>query len=127
MILVDTSVWIEFFRAHEPIFEQLREQVEQRNVVGLECIFGELLQGAKSKRERSLIKTYWKNLAKMEEAGLWIEAGQHSSRKKLFSKGIGLIDVFIVTASRKHHAPIWTLDKKLKSILRTDEIFPVLS
>ena len=28
MILVDTSVWVEFFRRKEPVFTQLRELIE---------------------------------------------------------------------------------------------------
>lgn len=127
MILADTSVWIEFLRAKEPIFSQLGEQLEQRNVFGLECIFGELLQGAKGKRERKVIQDYWSNLPKIEEAGLWLKAGHFSSQKKLFARGVGLIDAFIIAASRKHRAPVWTLDKKLKAVLKADEVFPMLS
>lgn len=127
MILVDTSVWIEFLKANEPVFSQLREQLEQQNVFGLECVFGELLQGAKNQKEKKALRNYWNNLPKMDESGLWIEAGDFSSQKKLFAKGVGLIDAFIVSASRKYQTPIWTLDKKLRSILKAEDIFSILS
>lgn len=123
MILVDTSVWIDFFRGREPIFAQLKPILEKQEALALECIFGELLQGAKNEDERNTLKTYWENLPKMEEEGLWIEAGLFSSKEKLFSKGIGLIDALIITVARKQKVKVWTLDKKLSAVLKPKEIF----
>ena len=42
---------------------------------------------------------------------------------ELFSKGIGLIDCAIIISARRHHAKIWTLDKKLNNILEEEEKF----
>ena len=56
MILVDTSVWIEFFKKHEPYFTELRELIETSEVITHAVIFGELLQGCKSKAESDLIE-----------------------------------------------------------------------
>ncbi|MCK4761917.1 MAG: hypothetical protein KAW12_06940 [Candidatus Aminicenantes bacterium] len=66
---------------------------------------------------------YWKNLPKGTQQNLWLEAGKYSSKNKLSSKGIGLIDCAIVLAARKHHAKIWSLDKKLNTILAEEERF----
>jgi predicted nucleic acid-binding protein len=44
MILVDTSVWIEFFRGNEPYFTKLKELIESSDVLAHEVVFGELLQ-----------------------------------------------------------------------------------
>ncbi|MEE9315780.1 MAG: PIN domain-containing protein, partial [bacterium] len=92
MIVVDTSVWIEFFKGNAPIFPKLKELVEMRQVIACECVFGELLQGARTKRERSILNEYWENLPKVDEHNIWIEAGTFSSEKKIQSKGVGLID-----------------------------------
>ena len=51
MIIVDTSIWIEFFKGNTKVFEELKELLEKGNVLGVEWIFGELLQGARDKRE----------------------------------------------------------------------------
>ncbi|OGQ05388.1 MAG: hypothetical protein A2W61_05870 [Deltaproteobacteria bacterium RIFCSPLOWO2_01_44_7] len=123
MILVDTSVWIEFFKAKIPIFPLLSAEIEHQNIFATECIFGELLQGAKDQRERHIIQSYWKNLPKREETGLWIEAGSVSSQEKYLSKGIGLIDAFLIAFTKKHRLKIWTLDKKLRAVLIAPEIF----
>ncbi len=45
MILVDTSIWIEFFRGNEPYFTKLKEIIESSDVLAHEVVFGELLKG----------------------------------------------------------------------------------
>ena len=121
MIIPDTSVWIEFLKGNEPYFSQLKELLERNEVMGVECIFGELLQGAKNSRERNSIESYWKYLPKSDEHGFWIEAGRYSGELKLSSRGIGLIDAVLLIASRTTKARLWTPDKKLRSVLENEE------
>ena len=116
MIIADTSIWIEFLKNNEPYFQKMKKLLENREIIGIECIFGELFQGVKNKREKEIIELYWMNVPKIDEYGLWIEAGIYSSKYKLIDKGIGLIDAFIIISSIKTNSLIWTLDKKLKKI-----------
>ena len=95
MILVDTSVWIEFFKNKEPYFTELRELTESYKVVTHQVIFGELLQGSKNEREANLISDYWINLEKIGNDDSFILAGHLSSSLRLYDKGIGLIDSFL--------------------------------
>lgn len=123
MILVDTSIWIEFLRCHAPFYQQLQEKLERAEVVALEPIFAELLQGARDKREKEIIRGYWQNIPQIDLTGLWLEAGQLSHEKKFLQKGVGLIDaVLVATAQRDSHL-LWTLDKKLLKVLVKEEIF----
>lgn len=73
--------------------------------------------GAKSERERQIIISYWRHLPKIEETGIWIEAGKYYGENKLGSKGAGLIDSIIMTAAINNGLIVWTLDKKLNSIM----------
>ncbi len=123
MILPDTSIWIEFFKNNKDFFYLLERLIEERKVFVLECIFGELLQGCRSDKERSIVKGYWGNLPKVNEEGIWISAGTMSSESKLHSKGVGLIDLAILAAARKHKLKVWTLDKKLAKVLNLSERF----
>ena len=126
MIIPDTSIWIEFFRQNMEYAPKVRELLENREIYTLECIFAELLQGAKNKREIQLISDYWNYLPRLSIQGLWIDAGRYSSENKLFSKGIGIIDCVIVMAAKRNYVQVWTLDKKLNNILDENErfIFP---
>lgn len=125
MIIADTSVWIEFFRGNMDYLDFMGPLIEEKKIFALECIFGELFQGVRTKREAYIISEYWINLPRINDQGLWIEAGLLSSREKWHAKGVGLIDLAIVTAARKNHFKLWTLDKKLKGVLTNVELFHI--
>lgn len=122
MILVDTSVWIEFFRGNQEFFK-LAELMEAQQVVTIGCIFAELLQGARSQKEVVVLMDYWANLPKLAEEQLWVEAGLLSCQNKYYAQGVGLIDLAILTATRKNQCRLWTLDKKLQNIMQSSEVF----
>jgi len=121
MIILDTSVWIEFLKNNPEYYSKVKDLLENRKVLAIECIFGELLQGAKSKREIEIISLYWENLPKAIIENGWIEAGKYSSINKLTSIGVGIIDSYIIVTARKVNASIWSLDKKLNSLLNKEE------
>ena len=125
MIIVDTSVWIEFLKGNEPVFRRMQTLLENREITALEPVFGELLQGAKNKRERQVIIDYWKNTPRIDESELWIVAGLYAGEKKLFAKGVGLIDAYIVIASLKTNAQTWTLDEKLNKVLQPESVYTI--
>jgi predicted nucleic acid-binding protein len=114
VIVVDTSVWINFFRgSDQQLIDKLEFLIENNEVVALSCVFGELLQGVKSENEEKSILDFWSNLPKVDETNLFVEAGKNSSRYKLVNKGVGLIDSYILSAVLKYNLALWTFDKKL--------------
>jgi predicted nucleic acid-binding protein len=123
VILVDTSVWIEFFRVKEPFYSAVRALLENRQAVTIECVFAELMQGAKTPRERRLILEMWQSLPKVDDARLLLRAGEAAGLHRWPERGIGLVDSWIVVAAKRAGAQVWTLDKKVKSILNASETF----
>lgn len=123
MIVLDTSVWIEFLKNNTEYFSKVKYLLENQQVLAIECVFGELLQGAKNKREIEIISLYWENLPKSKIENGWIQAGIYSSMNKLTSRGVGIIDSYIITSARNNNAQIWSLDKKLNSLLKKEERF----
>lgn len=114
MIIVDTSVWISFFRmSDKTLVDLMIGYLEDGEVVGLSAVFGELLQGVRSENEERVIVEFWNSLPKINESDLFIEAGKISYKNKLFSNGIGLIDCYLLAAARDNKYSLWTLDKKL--------------
>lgn len=122
MVLVDTSVWIEFFRARDPVYADLMALLRDRRVLAVECVFAELLQGAKGKRERDVILELWESLPKFERPETLLKAGELSGVQKWRDKGVGLIDAWIITAARASKAKVWSLDKKMLSLLDAKEV-----
>jgi predicted nucleic acid-binding protein len=124
MIIADTSIWIEFFKAHEPYYIHLRSLLEKREVCALSPIFGELLQGVKSKNEKRIILQYWEYLPTYEDHDLLIKAGDYSFENKFIAKGVGLIDASIIFTAIENNFKIWTLDNKLQKVIKKELIYP---
>jgi len=103
-IILDTSIWIEYFKGNDNYFDICQQLIEKGEVATIELIFAELLQGARSKREVIL-------------------AGEYSQKGKLISKGIGLIDACIITATITSNSKLWTLDKKIIAFLKSEYLF----
>jgi len=116
--IADTSIWVEFLRNREPVHAQLKSLLERGEVLGVECVFGELIAGARSGRETAVLEEYWKSLPKLDESGLWIEAGKLSAFRRLHARGIGLIDAVLLAAAARAGGVVWTLDRKLAEASR---------
>ena len=121
MIIVDTSVWIEFLKGKDSdILNNFLVLLKKREVMAVSPVFGELLQGAKKEKERKIISGFWQNLPKTDEENAFIKAGELSYQQKLNDKGIGLIDAYILAVALENDFSVWTLDKKLQRAI--DEI-----
>ncbi len=121
MLIIDTSVWIEFFRGKAIYHTALLPFIEQGQVLTLECVFGELLQGARDERERRVLERFWESLPKVEVPRLLLLAGRLASVEHFAQKGVGLIDAALVAAARRLKAQIWSLDRKLNGVLQDSE------
>jgi predicted nucleic acid-binding protein len=117
MIILDTSVWIEFFKNNQAFFPRISKLLESREVLAVECVFGELLQGIKTETEREIIIDYWTNLPKEYYVDIIIQAGEYSARHKLIDRGIGLFDSIILMHGIISSSKIWTLDNKFLKII----------
>ncbi|MEQ9288320.1 MAG: PIN domain-containing protein [Cyclobacteriaceae bacterium] len=114
MILADTSIWITFLRKSDPdIIDILKKYLKRHEIFTVSAIFGELLQGVKNQRERDIVNILWESLPKVDEESLFIKAGNISNKYKLHSKGVGLIDCYLLAACAENDLALWTLDKKL--------------
>ena len=113
MIIPDTSVWIEHLKNNQNFFPKISKLLENGEILAVECIFGELLQGVKKESEKDIILNFWRHLPKEHYENIIIEAGEYSAKNKLLDYGIGLIDAIILMHGIKSNAKIWTLDNKL--------------
>lgn len=112
MVLVDTSVWIDFLRKGDPLLTDLLNEGE---VITHTYVIGELRLGNIPKRKSflSLIEDLPRcRQAADEEVTFLIE------ENKLHGKGIGYIDAHILASAMISSSPLWTLDKRLDAISR---------
>lgn len=124
LILVDTSVWIDFFRQKLPISEQLEDLLEQQQVVTIEPVFSELLYGVRTGRDRDLILSYWKLLPKIPfEAGAMMAAADFANKNNYHNLGVGLMDASIIVPVISQELKIWTLDKRIINAMDSEYLF----
>lgn len=110
--LVDTSVWIDFFRSGNSKLDHL---LEEGNIILHPFIFGELVCGNFKNRETVL--SLLENLpcckpAQHNEVVHFIESNQ------FFGRGAGWIDFHLLVAAKLNNLEIFSLDKKLQSLSR---------
>jgi predicted nucleic acid-binding protein len=117
MIILDTSIWIEHLRNNQKFSPKVSKLLENREILAVDCVFGELLQGVKNNYEQEIILNFWKYLPKEHFEDLIIEAGIYSSKNKLLDNGVGLIDALILAHGIKSNSKIWTLDTKFLKII----------
>jgi predicted nucleic acid-binding protein len=108
MILVDTSVWIEHFRAGT---ERLKALLLDEQVLCHRFIIGELACG--TLRKRSEILTMLKalpqaHLLEDEEVLGFLET------RRLYGRGIGWVDAHLLASTLLTGCLLWTLDKPLR-------------
>lgn len=114
MVLIDTSVWVEFLKANPDYIDDVELLLESKQVVTIEPIFAELLYGVRNDKEREIILSYWKILPRIKfNEGTFIESAEFANRNNYHNVGIGLIDSILSKVTMDNKCPIWTLDKKL--------------
>ncbi|NIJ08131.1 hypothetical protein FHS31_001741 [Sphingomonas vulcanisoli] len=108
MILVDSSVWVDHLRSHDPALSGL---LQRQQVLSHPFVIGELALG--SLRQRDVILEALRGLphaivASDEEVHALIE------RRQLFGTGIGYVDAHLVAATLlTTGARLWTRDRRL--------------
>ena len=117
MIILDTSIWIEHLRNNPLYFPIIKKYMENREILAVECIFGELLQGVKNKSEKEIIINFWTHLPKENYEDIIIQAGEYSAQYKLLDHGVGLIDAIILMHGLRSNSKIWTLDTKFLRVI----------
>ena len=116
-ILVDSSVWFEYFKRNDPYYNEVQSFLEILAIRIIDPVIGEILQGALNQKEQNYLKAYLQYIPKIETKNLFEKAGQYSFENNLVSKGIGLIDACLICTTIETNGLLWTLDKKIINFL----------
>jgi predicted nucleic acid-binding protein len=120
LILVDSSVWIDFFRSSPgPGGFELRRLIERAEPLALTgLVVTEILQGLT--RDLILIERYLKMWELLEPMGFATYREAAAIFRAARAKGISVttIDSLIAAIALEHHAPVFTLDKDFSRITR---------
>ena len=111
MILVDTSVWIDHFRAREA---ELREHLDAGDVLMHSMVIGEIACGNLSRRAQALARL--RSLPRIPELE-HDEVMRTIDSDGLMGRGLGFIDAHLICSVLGHDdASLWTRDMRLKRV-----------
>jgi len=108
MILVDTSVWVQHLREGN---EQLKALLLKGQVVTHPFVIGELACG--NLRNRAEILGLLKALPRVSIAE-HDEVMHLLSSRRLYSRGLGWVDVHLLASALLAGCGVWTLDEALR-------------
>lgn len=118
-VLVDTSVWIEFFRKHEPYHSIVTRLIDEDQLFCCGIILAELMQGAKSDKELAVLDDFPRVFPFIPESPqLWISAGKLAFQLRRKGVTIGLSDCYIAVAAASVNAQVATLDSHFQLLVK---------
>ncbi len=111
-ILVDSSVWVKFFRTgRAPEAIHLEGLIQAAAVKTCAPVRAEVLSGAPTLKERTRLRELFDAVDLLElPVDIWErveEARFHLARK---GRQTSLVDLMIAATALAHEAPLWTLD-----------------
>jgi len=123
-VLVDTSVWIEYFRGiNNEVCLKLDDILNKSEIYVPEVVIAELIQGAKSEEEISFIEQTFKAFYIIEhKKDTWPQAGRLAFRLKKKGYTIHLIDCYISVIAKANRCKIFTLNRHFKKIKQSENI-----
>jgi predicted nucleic acid-binding protein len=126
-VIIDTSVWIDYFRGgNHPLSQMVDEIINGGEVCAPGIVLAELIQGARSEREISIIEDMIETFTFLDMGpgnGGWVEAGKLSHAMKKAGAAVHLADCLIAVLARKNGCRIITRDRHfqaLKSLVKVE-------
>jgi predicted nucleic acid-binding protein len=113
MVIVDTSVWLRAFANRTPFAAELRQLILGRKVAGHELVYGELLTGDVGGRTKALISYEQLPVARLAPHA---EVVALVRSRKLHGRGMGWIDVHLLTSAVAESMSLWTADTHLLAL-----------
>jgi predicted nucleic acid-binding protein len=117
-VLVDTSVWVEYFRRGNPdLSARLDQLMEEGRICIPAIVLAELIQGARTEPEIRTIEDLKDAFTVIDQKeGTWIEAGKLSYSLRRKGKSIHLTDCYIALIARENGCGILTRDAHFRDI-----------
>ena len=112
-VLIDTSVWIKYFKDKPAGFSTRVDEILAKHEVCVpKVVIGELIQGSKTEREISLFEGFIGAFSVIDQKeDSWVKAGRLSFNLRKKGKTIHLTDGYIAVMAQEHDCYIYTLDE----------------
>jgi hypothetical protein len=117
-ILIDTSVWIDYFRKPDSeTGDKIVKHLKRGSISTCGIVVFEVLQGAADLEEFSFLEENLKGLHFLEaNAEIHFEAGRISYDLRKHGITLPLSDILIATLATSNNQTLWTKDQHFKKI-----------
>jgi predicted nucleic acid-binding protein len=118
VIVVDTSVWIDFFRGRSPVSEKLsllldRDEVALPVPVRIEILSGaRRAERARLRRVLSALPVLYPSEASWRRMEDWVAAGAAAGQR------LGVGDLLVAALAVEHGCMLWSLDRDFARMAR---------
>lgn len=131
MILVDTSVWIDFFKGTETLYRTvLHRLIEENEVCLADIILAEILQGIKSDKDFKIAKTHLLEfpIYSLKNVDSYVQAAQiHRTCRKEGLTIRKLVDCLIAQAAIENDLVLFHNDRDFDVISQVVEGLQIFS
>jgi predicted nucleic acid-binding protein len=123
-VLIDTSVWIAYFRNTSPqLSERVDELMSDAKVCVPRIVVAELIQGSKSEREITTVESFVDAFTIIDQTeDTWTKAGKLAYSLKKKGKTVNLADCYIAVIAQEQDCSVYTLDEHFKDIQKVTKI-----
>lgn len=119
-VLIDTSVWIDYFKGEGGELLEMTDRFLTYSAVYVpKVVIAELIQGAKSEKEISVIESFIEAFHIIDQTeNTWLNAGRLSYSMKRRGIKVNLVDCYIAVLAEEHRCKIFSLDEHFRMIKR---------
>jgi hypothetical protein len=117
-VLVDTSIWIAYFKDVDPVLtERIDGVLTDSDIYVPRVVIAELIQGAKTEKEISVIEDFVEAFYVIDQTEhAWFRAGRLSFSMKRKGVTVNIVDCYIAVIANENSCKIMTLDEHFKGI-----------
>lgn len=118
MIVVDTSVWIDFFRGREPVTARLRELLDRDEVALAIPVRIEILSGARKTEVGRLARLLAALPVLHPSAETWFRIEEWVTAAIAAGQRFGVGDLLIGALAAENGCSLWSLDTDFRRMSR---------
>jgi len=117
-VLIDTSVWIGYFKnTSAELCERVEAMMSEAEICVPKIVLAELLQRSRSEREIRTIENFFGAFTIVDQGEhSWVSAGKLAYQLRKKGKTVNLADCYIAVIAHEQECPILTLDEHFKDI-----------
>ncbi len=118
MVIVDTSIWLQFLKAVDPSVRIEMDLLRAKNDIAMVgIVLAEILQGSRSQQELEQLTDWLKALPYLDETQeTWTKVGSLSFQLRRHGVTVPMADLLIAALAIEQDCQVYTLDEHFQRV-----------